>query len=165
MGEMADMLLDQSIDEWDSMEHWYSCRPRKVIECYLCKKKNLKWHNVKGHWVLFEPDGSRLHTCKKGSGVNGVYTAPLEVLKELAHQTINLARMKELDKLYNRMMNAGGFKKIANVVTDAQLIDLFIRLNREHNVDNRDDIGWGTTTDYSKQLAQLRNEILKRMAK
>jgi hypothetical protein len=164
MGDMADMLLDQSIDEWDSMEHWYSSRPRKVIQCYLCKKKNLKWHNVKGHWVLFEPDGSRLHTCKSGAGVNGVYTAPMEVLKELAHKNINLARMKELDKLYTKLMRPGGFKKIANIVTDAQLLDLFIRVNRAHGV-QYDDVGWGLPTDYSKQLAQLRNEILKRMSK
>lgn len=160
---MADMLIEQATDgawcdAWDCMEHWYDARPRKILQCSFCKKKNLQWHNVKGQWVMFEPNGERLHTCAK-------YSPPIEVLKELANASLNLSRMKELDKLYNRMMNAGGVKKIINVVTNQQLIDLFNRLNREHNVDNRDDIGWGMTTNYSKQLAQLREEIIRRMTK
>jgi hypothetical protein len=158
MGEMADMLLEQAIEgDWCEMEHWYDARPRKVLQCRACKKRNLCWHNVKGHWVLFEPDGSRLHTC---SG----YTPPIDVLKELAKSSINLTRMKELDKLYNRMMKAGGFRKIVNIVTDSQLLDLFVRVNREHNVEY-EDVGWGRPTDYSKQLSHLRAELLKRMNK
>ena len=161
MGEMADLYLEQAIaceSEWDDMEYWYNSRPHKVVQCFMCKKKNLKWVNVKNHWVLFESDGVRLHTCKAG------YTPHIDVLKELAAKSITLARIKELDKLYNRMMNAGGVKKIVNIVTDAQLLDLFIRVNRAHGVEY-DDVGWGLPTDYSKQLTQLRAEILKRMSK
>ena len=154
---MADMTLEQDC-EWDSMEHWYSCRSPKVLRCSACKKKNLKWHRVKGYWVLFEPDGSRLHTCAG-------YTPPFDALKELAHATINVTRMNELEKLYTRMMKAGGLRKIINIVTDSQLLDLFIRVNREHKLEDRDDIGWGSITDYSKHLSQLRTEILRRMNK
>ncbi len=156
MGDMADMLIEQSI-EWDSMEHWYCSRPSKVLQCSACRKRNLKWHNVKGYWVMFEPDGSRLHTCEG-------YTPHLTVLKELAKININLARMNDLDKLYHRMMKAGGFKKIVNIVTSAQLLDLFIRVTNEHGVEP-DDVGNGRKTDYSKQLSQIRTEILRRMTK
>ena len=158
MGDMADLLLEQSIDEWDGMEHWYCSRPKRVLACSFCGKKNLKWHTVKGHWVMFEPNGSRLHTCKG-------YTPQIEVLKELANTTINFHRIQELDKLYNRMMKAGGFKKIVNIVTNDQLIDLFVRVNRAHNDENYNKFSWDGDYDHSKQLAQIKAELLKRMVK
>ena len=107
---------------------------------------------------MFEPNGSRLHTCEG-------YTPQIEVLKELANTTINFHRIQELDKLYNRMMKAGGFKKIVNIVTNDQLIDLFVRVNRAHNDENYNKFSWDGDYDHSKQLAQIKAELLKRMVK
>jgi hypothetical protein len=160
MGEMADMLLEQAIEgdwtNWDMFDD-EPVRPPKILKCSHCKKPNLVWRHIKDAWVMFEPNGKRLHTCEG-------YTPNLEVLKELARRQVESSRAKALNGLYNRMMKAGGFKKIVNIVTNEQLLDLFVRVNREHGVEY-DDVGWGHKTDYSKQLAQIRAELLKRMNK
>jgi len=160
MGEMADMLLEQAIEcEWTNWDMFDDepVRAPKILKCSHCKKPNLVWRRILSNWVMFEPNGKRLHTCDG-------YTPNIDILKELARRQVESSRAKALNRLYDRMMNAGGFKKIANIVTSEQLLDLFIRVNREHGVEY-DDVGWGHKTDYSKQLSQLRAEILKRMMK
>lgn len=160
MGEMADMLLEQALEcDWTN---WDLCddepvRPRKILKCSHCKKPNLVWRNIKNTWVLFEPNGKRLHTCES-------YTPPMEVLQEIVRRSIQSSRSNELNRLYERMMKNGGVKRIINMVTDEQLLQLFVRVNNAHGVEY-DDVGWGMTTDYSKQISQLKNEILRRMTK
>lgn len=158
MGEFADMLLDQALEcDWTNWDLYDDepVRPRKILKCSHCKKPNLVWRSIKDQWVMFESDGKRLHTCDG-------YTPSMEVLKELVHRSVQSSRSKELDNLYNRMMKQGGVKRIIGIVTNEQLLHLFVRVNQAHGVEY-DDIGWGGKTDYSKQIRQLKSEILRRM--
>lgn len=160
MGEMADMLLEQAIEsDWTNWDLWDDepVRERKILKCSHCKKPNLVWRHIQKNWVLFEPNGKRLHTCDG-------YTPSMEVLKELAKRSVESSRAKELDHLYERMMKQGGVKRIIDIVTNEQLLQLFVRVNRAHGVE-QDEIGWGWKTDYSKQIRQLKEEILRRMEK
>lgn len=65
MGDMADMLIDQMIDEM--------CDPHGKVECYnidptatckYCKKNPLYWEKTDVGWRLFTMSGQQ-HSCKE----------------------------------------------------------------------------------------------------
>ena len=62
MGEMADMLFEQCIDEFGNDGFGYS--PARKLVCKFCGKKNLVWKHVSGRWLMYEKN-EEIHDCPK----------------------------------------------------------------------------------------------------
>lgn len=69
MGDMADMLIEQGMEQWlddnaDGMGH--EPNPPAFITCRYCKTRGLEWGDLDGKWRLFTGKGE-LHACKVNS--------------------------------------------------------------------------------------------------
>ena len=74
MGDIADMLMDQAMDD-EFEDTWYEPGPLRTVACKHCKSADVKWKRINNKWVLFNLDND-IHGCKE-------YQPPLEILKSL----------------------------------------------------------------------------------
>ena len=158
MGDMADMLLESCFDDFMGWadEFGYPVRERKELRCSHCNKNKLAWRQVKKKWVLFERDGN-VHSCHG-------YEPPLEILKELAKQTLEEARKDALWRLQEKAKKRGGVKRMINIFSDQGLLDLYMCFVRDSQIDP-EEVGMKFPFQYKNELNLLREEILRRMEK
>lgn len=159
MGEFADMFMDESFFDFSDLDYdtdlggGYS---RRELRCKHCNKGKLAWRQVKKTWVLMEKTG-KVHSCHG-------YEPPLDILKELAKETLAETRKEAMWKLQDKAKKRGGIKRLINILSDADLVDLYACFVRD---DQRDhdfpDVGMGST--YKNELSALRTEILHRISK
>lgn len=149
MGEMADMLLDQIID-WDGDGE--NVGYRKELQCSHCNKRSLAWRKVNKKWVLFESNGN-VHSCHS-------YEPSLDVLKLLAKDNQEIIRRDALWRLTDKAKKRGGLKKIINLISDSELIDLYACFVRD---DLRSEVGMPVS--YKNELKLLKDELLRRLSK
>jgi hypothetical protein len=154
MGEMADMLLEQAFDEWESDE-WV--RSSLGINCSHCNKSKLAWRNVNRKWILFERNGS-VHSCHG-------YEPPLEILKFLAKEALEDSRRDAQWRLFEKAKKRGSIKRMINILSDRELLDLYACFVRDdHQVYNSPNLG-KSHAPYKNELRVLREELLRRMEK
>lgn len=146
------MLLDQ-IDEW---EPEYYSRPRRVLRCRQCGKRDLNWRMIKGIWTMFEANG-RVHIC-------GGYEPPVEVLKEIAREVLAKTREDAMWRLRDKAKKRGGLIKLLPILPDDQLVELYACFVRDDQR-NYDEPDIGMPSNYAREIAILKGEILKRMMK
>ena len=107
MGEMADWTLEQwesgedaefyfanvmHLEETDSFIGPGRAKGIKRPICKFCGKKNLRWHQLRGFWLLY--DGKCPHKCPN-------QPLPLEVLKALAEEGKLAYKAKKMKKTKN----------------------------------------------------------------
>lgn len=154
MGDMADMLLEQAFDEWES-DGWVRSSLGK--SCRHCNKSKLAWRQVKKQWVLFEKNGN-VHHCHG-------YEPALDVLKEIALQALEETRKDAMWRLHEKAKKRGGVRKLINILSDSELIDLYACFVRDAQRDyDEPDVG-KSFLSYKNELRILREELLHRMAK
>lgn len=155
MGEFADMFLDQCFDEGDE-DAFDGFGVRKDLRCNHCNKRGLAWRQVKRKWVLFEKNGN-VHSCHG-------YEPPLEILKEIAKETLEHTRKDALWRLHDKAKKKGGIKRIINVVSDSELIDLYACFVRDEQSEC-DNPEVGMSFGYKNEIQLLKEEILRRISK
>jgi hypothetical protein len=154
MGEMADMLLAQAFDDWESDE-WVRSSLGK--SCRHCNKTNLAWREVKKQWVLFEKNGN-MHHCHG-------YEPSLEVLKVIAQQSLEETRKDAIWRLYEKTKKRGNVRRMINLLSDEDLIDLYACFVRDAQRDYDAPDVEKSFMSYKNELKILRGELLHRMAK
>lgn len=64
MGEMADFILDQYVDDYYG--EWENYEPEQplAVRCKYCGRGGLHWEPVGNGWRLFTAKG-KMHSCKQ----------------------------------------------------------------------------------------------------
>ncbi len=152
MGDIADMLIEQMMDEGG--EDWeMGVSPRKVLKCRFCKKPNLVWRKILDQWVMFESD-TKVHTC-------GGYEPPIEVMKEITTEVLAKTREKIEWRNFDRAKKRGGLIKLLPVIPDDQLVNLYACF-----ISDREQCeGVSEHSRYENEIEILHKEILRRMTK
>lgn len=149
MGDMADLLIEQTIDDWE--DDGYGPAPRRVLRCRQCGKRDLNWQQIKGVWTMFEKNG-KVHIC-------GGYEPPIEVLREIAKEVLQKTREEMQWRLFDKAKKRGGLMKLMPLLSDDQLLELYVCFIRDGL--GEPDVGMGIS--YEREIAILKSEILKRM--
>jgi len=69
MGEIADWLIDQAIDEWDNHEDFYP-----PLQCRYCGSTAVQWaKDEDGKWHLHNDATGDLHECNFDKLLNASY--------------------------------------------------------------------------------------------
>jgi hypothetical protein len=155
MGEFADMFLEQCFDDWDE-EGFQGVGIRKELRCNHCNKRGLAWRQVKRKWVLFEKNGN-VHSCHG-------YEPPIDILKEIAKETLETTRKDAQWRLLDKAKKKGGIKRIINIISDEELIDLYACFVRDEQSEH-DNPEVGMSFGYKNEIQLLKDEILRRMLK
>lgn len=155
MGEFADMLLDQCFDE-EGEDAFDGFRVRKDLRCNHCNKRGLAWRQIKRKWVLFEKNGN-VHSCHG-------YEPPIDILKAIAKETLEATRKDAQWRLLDKAKKKGGIKRIINIVSDEELIDLYACFVRDEQREY-DNPEVGMSIGYKNEIQLLKEELLRRMLK
>lgn len=148
--DSADMI------EWTD-EDLYHMATKKPLKCRGCNKTSLKWLNVSGEWVMMEKNDTP-HMCHK-------YSPSVKALKELANEVQSEIRKVEKWKLFDMAQKRGSIHKICNTISDNQLIDLYACFVTDKERRSANEPRMLKFNDYDKELAVIKTELLKRMAK
>lgn len=105
---------------------------------------------------MFEANG-RVHIC-------GGYEPPVEVLKEIAREVLAKTREDAMWRLRDKAKKRGGLIKLLPILPDDQLVELYACFVRDDQR-NYDEPDIGMPSNYAREIAILKGEILKRMMK
>ena len=155
MGEFADMFLNECFDEGDE-DAFDGYGVKKDLRCNHCNKRGLAWRQVKENWVLFEKNGN-VHSCHG-------YEPRIEILKEIAKETLEESRKKTLWRLHEKAKKRGGIKRIINVISDEELIDLYACFVRDDQ-SNESNPEVGMSFGFKNEIKLLKEELLRRISK